>query len=97
MNAKKKRSMLWFLQHYYNMIQTFSDRKTPTAQEALEWGRRRYNQLRDALAKLGYSVEYDKHSKKPIAITKNGETDEADDKSDNDIPDGRFGIIGIRG
>jgi hypothetical protein len=49
--------------------------KIKEAQEVLKLAQECYNACRECLARLGYEVKFDKHSKRPIGISKSLEGD----------------------
>lgn len=65
MDATTEFSLLSSLQHYYDGIQGISN--SPLN---LEYLRGVYDGARDVLSVMGYEIEYDRYTKKPIAITK---------------------------
>jgi hypothetical protein len=68
MNATTAIWMLVSLQKHYDLIQAASNNTQLV--EILEYSRGCYDGMRDALSAFGYSIDYDKYTKRPIAITK---------------------------
>ena len=65
MGVTPEQNLLSSMQHYYDEIQGQSN--SPLN---LEYVRGVYDGVRDVLSVMRYEIEYDRYTKRPIAITK---------------------------